>query len=78
MGGKIEFGSERRASRVFCWMKMNRLVRTFIWKGQKYEMIVKNGRKWPKTFFEIFWVEVGNLSNLANWIKNPCFLYGFL
>ena len=52
--------------------------RTLIWRGQKNEIIAKNDRKWPKIFFEKFLVEVGNLSNLANWIKNPCFLYGFL
>ena len=29
-----------------------------------------------KIFLKIL-VEFGNLSNLANWIKNHCFLYGF-
>ena len=40
-------------------------------------MMAKKGRKWPKRFFEKFWVEVGNLSNLANLKENHCFLYGF-
>ena len=52
-------------------------MRTLIWRGQKNDILAKKGRKWPKRFFEKFWVEGGNLSNLANWIKNHCFSYGF-
>ena len=73
----MEFGGEKRASRIFCWMKMNRFSTNFKMERSKNKILAKNGRKWPKIFFEIFWVEVGNLSNLANWIKNRCFLYGF-
>ena len=53
-------------------------MRTLIWKGQKNIILAKKGRKWPKRFFENFWVEPGNLSNLANWIKKTYFLCGFL
>ena len=46
-------------------------------KVKKIKIIAKNGRKWPKTFFEKNLVEVGNLSNLATWIKNHCFYMVF-
>ena len=28
-GEKVEFGGEKRASRIFCWMKMNRFNTNF-------------------------------------------------
>ena len=77
-GEKVEFGGEKRASRIFCWMKMNRFNTNFKMERSKNKILAKKGRKRPKRFVEKIWVEVGNLSNLANWIKNHCFLYGFL
>ena len=74
-GEKVEFGRGKRASRIFRLMKIDVLMffRSLIWKGQQNKIITKKGRKWPKRFFEFFLVEAGNLSNLANWIKNHCF-----
>ena len=77
-GEKVEFGGEKRDSNFFCWMKMNRFDTNFKMERSKKQIMAKKGRKMPKTFFESFLVEIGNLSNLANWIKNHYFLYCFL
>ena len=75
---EMEFGGEKRSSRIFCWMKMNRFDTHVNMERSKKLDIGERCRKWPKIFFENFWVEIGNLSKLANWIKNHCFLCGFL
>ena len=77
-GQKNGLEAENGLREFFVGWKWKFLMRTLIWRGRKNEILAKKGRKWPKRFFEKFWVEPGNLSNLANWIKNQCFLYGFL
>ena len=39
----------------FVEWKLMFLIRTLIWKNQKKQIITKNGRKLPKTFFGEFW-----------------------
>ena len=55
---KAEFGGEKQASRIFCWMKMNRFNTNFNMESQKNKIIAKSCRKWRKRFFEKFCVDV--------------------
>ena len=50
-GEKVEFGGEKRASRIFCWMKMNRFDTNF--KMEKSKKI-DNSEKGPKIAEKIF------------------------
>ena len=50
-GEKVEFGGEKRASRIFCWMKMNRFNTNFnMERPKKYDI----GEKRPKIAKNIF------------------------
>ena len=67
---KLSLEAKKRASRIFCWMKINRFNTNFKMERSKNKIIAKNCRKWPKRLFEKNWVEVGNLSKLAKLSQN--------
>ena len=52
---KVEFGGEKRASRIFCWMKMTRFTTNFKMERSKkiryWQKITENGRKGFLKFF---------------------------
>ena len=47
-------GSKSRLPEFFVEAKWIFWIRTLICRGQKYQMLSKNGRKWPKIFFKKF------------------------
>ena len=51
-GEKMEFGGEKQASRIFCWMKMKRFTTNFKMERSKNKILAKKGRKWPKRFLK--------------------------
>ena len=55
-GEKVEFGGEKRASRIFCWMKMNRFDTNFKMERSKKLYI---GEKGPKIAEKVFWKILG-------------------
>ena len=76
-GEKVEFGGEKRASRIFRLMKIDVLRSIFnLERSKKYDIGEKGPKMAEKLFGKIL-VEPGNLSNLANWIKNHCFYMVF-
>ena len=56
---------------------MNRFDTNFKMERSKNNVLAKKGRKLPKRFFEKFWVEAGNLSNLGKLDQKSLFFILF-
>ena len=48
---KVEFGGEKRASRILCWMKVNRFNTNFHMQGSKISDISEKRQKMAENIF---------------------------